>query len=182
MRRWLIRRFIAAFERRYDYDMSYAHEILNQSPRAFMGFLRVTKLAKYREAVPLEAWYGAKLAATKAEDCGPCTQLVVRMAEEDGVPAKVLRGILIGDDAAMGTDASLGYRYAEASLAHDPGADELRAAVERRYGARGLVTLALALTVTRMFPTLKYALGQGHACQRVDVAGQPVAVARPEAA
>lgn len=182
MRRWLIGRFIAAFERRYDYDMTYAREILAASPRAFLRYARLTGMAGYREDVPLEAWYAAKLAATRAEDCGPCTQLVVRMARSEGVPSSTLRAILSGDEAAMGEAASLGHRFARAVLAHHPAADALRAEVVQRYGERGLISLGFAVAATRVFPTLKYALGHGRACTRVELDGQAVMLGAAKAA
>jgi len=39
-----------------------------------------------------------------------------------------------------------------------------------------LISLAFGLAAARVFPTLKYALGHGVACQRVVVAGTPVAI------
>ncbi|MGD9536199.1 MAG: hypothetical protein AB7P52_00645 [Alphaproteobacteria bacterium] len=176
MRNWLIRRSIDAFERRYDYDMSYAREMLEASPRAVMHFSKVVAMAAHREDVPLEAWYAAKIAATLAEDCGPCTQLGVRMAEEAGVKGSVLKAILEGDDRAMGADAALGYRFARATISHDAALDRLHDEVVRRWGARALVSLALVIAATRVFPAVKYALGHGQSCQRVEIAGEGAAV------
>jgi hypothetical protein len=36
------------------------------------------------------------------------------------------------------------------------------------------VSLALAITAARIYPTVKYALGHGKACMRVVVGGTPV--------
>jgi len=74
----------------------------------------------------------------------------------------------------MGENAALSYRFARASLERRlEEADALRDEVVRRWGRKGLVALALALTTARMYPTLKYALGHGKACSRVTVAGDP---------
>jgi hypothetical protein len=54
-------------------------------------------------------------------------------------------------------------------------ADELRDEIVQRWGKRALVSLAFAITASRLYPTLKYALGHGRACQRIVVAGEPVA-------
>ncbi|WP_286758046.1 hypothetical protein, partial [Ralstonia sp. RL] len=132
-------------------------------------FSAVAKMAAHREAVPPEAWYAAKLTATIAEDCGPCTQLVVRMAEADGVSVSVLRGILDGDERAMGSHAALAQRFARAVLAHDPQADALREQIAARWGERAVVTLALAIAAARMFPTVKYAMGHGKRCSRIRI-------------
>jgi hypothetical protein len=43
----------------------------------------------------------AKLVGAFAENCGPCTQLVVDMAQRDGVAAQTLRGVLQNDAGAI---------------------------------------------------------------------------------
>jgi hypothetical protein len=168
----LIRNRLDAFEREHDYDMGCAREILDVSTRALLKYNSVAGMAQYREDVPAEAWYAAKLVGTLAEDCGPCTQLVAGMAEREGVAPATIRAILRGQEQAMPSDAVLGYRFARAALRHEPEADPLRAEVVRRWGRRALVSLAYALTTARMFPTLKYAMGHGHACVWVRVGGE----------
>jgi len=176
----LIRWRIRAFERAYHYDMSYARELLDTDPSAFRKFSKVMGMARYRKDLPNEVWAAAKLVGTMAEDCGPCTQLVVTMSEQDGVNPEVLRAIVERDVDAMPEDVVLGYRYAEASIAHSPEADPLREQVIGRWGKRGLVSLAFAITTARMFPTLKYAMGEGKTCTLVTIAGKAKAVARPQ--
>lgn len=68
---WLVRRKLKAFERDFDYDMSYARDIYDASPRAFWKFSRILGLSEYRERAPPDARFAAKLAATLSEDCGP---------------------------------------------------------------------------------------------------------------
>lgn len=169
MLRWIARRRLVAFERAFDYDASYMHEMLDVSLTGFMRFSPVAKLAQHREGVPLDAWYAAKIAATLAEDCGPCTQLMVTMAEKEGVGQAVLRGILDGDEQTMGPDAALALRFARATLAHDPRADALREQIVARWGTRALLSLALTIAASRVFPAVKYALGHGRACSRIRI-------------
>jgi hypothetical protein len=38
MIRWLLRRQIAAFERTWNYDASYMHEVIDVDPRAMLAF------------------------------------------------------------------------------------------------------------------------------------------------
>jgi len=168
---WIIRRRLAAFERAFDYDATYMRQMLETSRSGFMRFGSIMKMTRHREDLPLEAWYAAKIAATLAEDCGPCTQLVVKMAEQDGVAPAVLRAIVAGDAQAAGDDAGLALRFARAALAHEAAADTLRAEIIGRWGQRALVTLALAIAASRVFPTVKYVLGHGQSCSRVRVAG-----------
>jgi hypothetical protein len=135
-------------------------------------------LSSYRRDVPADVYYAAKLTAIVAEDCGPCSQLVVAMALGDGVDPRTVATVVGGAeeeiDAVLAEPARLGVRFARAVLAHDPAADELRAIIARRWGPRAVVSLAFAITASRLFPTLKYALGHGKACQRVEVAGELV--------
>jgi hypothetical protein len=169
---WWVRRRIAAFDRDYDYDMAYSEEIYETSPRAFLWFSFVSRLAQHREGVPREPWFAAKIGAAKAEDCGACTQLVVTMAEKEGVSPTLLRAVLSGDAQAMGPDAALGLHFARAVLSRDASeADRLRGEVLGRWGPKGLVSLALAIASSRIFPGVKYALGHGEACTRVRVGG-----------
>ena len=175
----LLSRQITRLERTWRYDASYLRELLDASAWTFLKFSVLTSLTPRRDAPP-EALAAVGLVGTLAEDCGPCVQIGVDMAARAGVPAKVLRAILEGDEAAMGEDAALAYRFARASLERRlEDADAMREEVICRWGRKGLVALALALTSARMYPTLKYALGHGRSCSRIEVAGQPAAVHRP---
>jgi hypothetical protein len=46
MVRWLLRRIIGAFERKWNYDASYLREIAEASPRAAWLFLRAASAAR----------------------------------------------------------------------------------------------------------------------------------------
>ncbi len=181
MLKWLIRRRLAAFEREFDYDTSYVRDILDADVRAALAFNKFQAMAQYRRDVPPDALAAAGIAATMHEDCGPCTQLGVTMAERGGVPAGVLRAIVSGDERAMSDNARLAYRFAKATLAHDPAADELRREIERRWGKRAAVALAFNIAAGRVYPTVKYALGHGKTCQRVTVGGAVTPVLRAAA-
>jgi hypothetical protein len=173
----LFRAVIARFEKRYDYDASYMHQLLDADPAALQAFSAVQKLGGYRRGAPAAAIAAAGIVGTMAEDCGPCTQIGVKIAAEGGVPAKVLKGILTGDEAAMGPDAALARRFALASMARDlEAADPLREEVLRRWGQKGLAALALSIAAARVYPTVKYALGHGKACSKVRVADEDLVV------
>jgi hypothetical protein len=178
---WLMKRRLDAFERDTGYDMSYVREMLAVDVNAVMSFFKVQGMARYRKDVPADAWYAAGLVGSLAEDCGPCTQLGVTMAEREGVAPDTLRAIVAGDLRSMPDDVVLAYRFAKASLAHDAAADELRAEIVKRWGERGLISLAFALAASRVFPTVKYALGHGKACTRLTVSGKPLPVLKEAA-
>jgi len=165
----LLRAGIDAIERRYDYDMSYAREMLHVSRPAFTQFMRATRISRFNERVPPAAWFAAKLATTMAEDCGPCTQLIVQMALEASVAAADIRAVIAGDESAMSDDARLGWQFARSVSARDVLLDELRAKVTARWGKQAVVSLALVIAGARLYPTVKYALGHGQSCRRVRV-------------
>jgi hypothetical protein len=178
MLRAFLRGRVASFEKTWRYDASYMRELIEVSPSAAMKFALVSSLGHLAGA-PAEALMAARLVGTLSEDCGPCTQLAVEMASEQAVAPELSRAVLAGDVSKMGDAAGLVYRFAHASLAHDLSvADALRQEVIARWGKRGLVAISLALTTARMYPTLKYALGYGHACSRIDVGGLPASVSQ----
>jgi hypothetical protein len=177
MIRWTFSRLIDGFEKRYGYDATYMREILAASPSGFLKFSVAQVMNLHREQVAPAAWHAARIAAARHEDCGPCTQLVVNMALEAGIDAALVRAVVARDFARMSADAGLGVRLAEATLAH-ASTDELRAEVVRRYGERGLISLAYAIAVPRIYPTIKRVLGHAHTCERVTVEGDVVAAAR----
>ena len=178
----LIHNRLDAMERDLHYDLSYVREVLDADLGAFLRFMRAAKLSSYRRDLPLDVWHAAKLAGAMSEDCGPCSQLMVTMAERDNISAETLRAVAQGDDAALSSDARLAVQFVRASLSRDLRADSLREQVVARWGRCGLLTLAFAMVSARVYPTLKYALGHGRACTRLTIAGEPLAVKHPAAA
>jgi hypothetical protein len=174
MIRWALKRAIGKFEREWKYDAGYMRDIIDASPRAAWLFSRAVAIGRFRLDVPLEPWLAAGITAVRHEDCGPCTQLGVAMAERAGVSPAVLRAVLADDVDSMPPDVALVWKFTRATLAHDLAADEYRDEIVRRWGRRGLVSLAFAITASRIYPTVKYALGHGKACMRVVVGGTPV--------
>jgi uncharacterized protein YjeT (DUF2065 family) len=178
---WFMNRRLDAFERNTGYDVSYVREMLDADVKAVMALFKVQGLARYRKDVPREPWYAAALVGVLAEDCGPCTQLGITMAEREGVNPDTLRAIVAGDLRAMPDDVVVAYRFAKASLARNPAADELRREVVERWGQRGLISLSFALASSRIYPTVKYALGHGKSCTRLTVGGKPLPVLKEAA-
>ena len=178
MRKRFLRWQIGRFERTWNYDASYMHELIEADPRAFTAFGKLRAITAYRKDVPAAAFAAAGLVAARTEDCGPCTQLGIDMAEREGVDPAVLRAIVARDYAAMPYPVALAARFAEATLEHAPEADALREEVVNQFGKRGLISLAFAILAARMYPTLKYALGHGHACRRLNIGGETTPVLR----
>ena len=178
MLKWFLRRQIAGFERAWNYDASYLREMIDIDPKALTMFWKAQGVTRYRKDIPLAPYCAAGIVAVMSEDCGPCTQIGVDMAERAGVDPAILRAIVARDFAAMPYDVALAARFTEASLRHAPEADDLREEVVRRFGRRGLVSLAFAILAARLYPTLKYALGYGRSCTRVTIGGKSRPVLR----
>lgn len=181
MRTFLARRMLRAFSGRYGYDTSYIEKILNQSPAAFFKFAPLMKAAKHREVVPVEAAFAAKITGALAEDCGPCTQLTVDMALEAGMSKSQIEAVLRRDLRAMSPDTALAFQFADAVIRRSLDDDKYRDAVCARWGEKGVIDLAMALQLGRMFPMLKLALGFAKECRRVTVAGDQVDVVKQAA-
>jgi hypothetical protein len=175
-------REIDRFGETWNYDVSYMRAMARAAPESFARFGLVHQIVD-RTAAPAEALVAAALVGTLAEDCGPCAQLGADMAVAEGVRPEVIRAIVAGDEAGMGDAAALAWRFARASLARDmTQADPLRDEIVGRWGEKGLAAIALQITVARMYPTLKYALGYGKACSKVVVGGIAAPVAHAAAA
>jgi len=182
MRSWIARRTLRAFAKRYGYDVSYLEMMLNHSPAAFFKFAPVMKAAAHREAAPVDASFAAKIVGALAEDCGPCTQLVVDMALEAGMPRDQIEAVLRRDPRAMNEATTLGFRFADAVVRRAVEAeDEFRDAVRAEWGQKGVIDLTLALQMGRMFPMVKAGLGYAKECRRVAVDGNNVDVVKQAA-
>lgn len=124
MLRWFLNRRIAAFEKTWDYDAGYLHELIDADPGAMLAFGKLQAISRYRRDAPPAAYAAAGIVAVMAEDCGPCTQLGIDMAERGGVDPAVLRAIVARDDKAMPDEVALAVRFAEATLRRAPEADQ----------------------------------------------------------
>jgi hypothetical protein len=178
MIRWFMQRWIDKFERTWNYDASYMRDMLDADPRAVFALSKVSAMSAYRKDVPPAPYFAAAIVGGMAADCGPCTQLVIDMAQRQGVEPAILRAIVARDVTAMPYEVALAVRFAEATLHHAPEADDLREEVVRQFSKRGLISLAFALTASGHYPTLKYALGHGRTCTRVTVGGETRPVLR----
>lgn len=157
---------IKTFEEHYQYNSDYLREILHASAEAFGVYEGFLPMAGHRKAASADIYFVCKLATTKFEDCGPCLQLVVRMALESGVPKDVVRGAVSGGD---GLDERLKevHDFALDVAGNAPLAIERVEHLKATHGEAALVELALAIASARIFPTLKRALGHGQSCSTI---------------
>jgi hypothetical protein len=176
MIKFLLHRIVARMERRYAYDATYLHELVDISPTAARRYVKAQTAGRWQGPAPRDAWHAAAIGGALVEDCGPCVQIASDIAVEAGMPPATIEALLAGRDADP--DAKLGFDYARALLAGSQDFEDLREAVTRRFGPQGLVALSMMAMYARNFPVLKRALGHAKTCQRVRVSGADVVVAQ----
>jgi hypothetical protein len=157
------REALRAFGQHYDYDVTYLEELAEMSPGAFHVFEAAMPLGQYQKAAPTELLTIAKIAAIRAEDCGPCTELGVKMSREAGVPEPIIRGALHGGKGLNAEQLDV-YTYARAVAANEEMDPELLPRLKARWGDEVIAELAIAITGTRLYPTMKRALGHAKSC------------------
>lgn len=180
----LVERLMRKQEERTGESADFVRDIYAAAPGGFWRFVLFSPMAQYRKALPVEACAVAKIAAAHAEDCGPCLQTTVNLAAAAGVAPNVIRAAVTRDLSAMEERTRTAFEFAEAVAARDIRSEELRPLIEQWWGKAGVAELALAIASTRVFPTLKRALGHGQACSRVVIGAETVRadLAAPRAA
>jgi hypothetical protein len=181
MRSWFARRLLRRYGKRYAYDTGYFEMLLRESPAAFFKFAPLMKASRHREVVPAGASFAAALIGATAEDCGPCTQLVVNMALEAGMPKDQIEAVLRRDVRAMNDDIVLAFRFADGIVRRSADQDEYRDAICTQWGQKGVIDLTFALQMGRVFPMVKAALGYGGECRRISVGGKQIDVVKQAA-
>lgn len=177
----MIRRLIhlmlrATLELRYDYDATYLHEVIDASLPAYFKFGLFMVMAGHDGGAPRDALFAARLAATMSEDCGPCSQLNINMALKAGVSVDTLTALVVGDLAAAGDDAALGFAYGRAVATNAPEAAALANEVVEAWGEPARIGLAYAVATARVYPALKRGLGHGAVCARLQIGDRDIRV------
>jgi hypothetical protein len=171
----LARRALRSFSQRYRYDTGYLEALLAHDPGALLKFTLVNIPAAHRRGIPAAPWWAARIRAVLWEDCGPCVQLVCNMALEADVEPATVAAIVTSNLAVLDAETALALQFAEAVLARDSAADTLRVQVCQHWGQRGLVSLAMAISLGRVYPSVKYTLGHGRSCSLLEIAQHRVA-------
>ncbi len=174
MLKWFAHRYIRGMEKRYGYDATYMHEMLDTTMTGFRRFMKIQNAGTWQGDAPANAWWAAGLAGALVEDCGPCVQIGTDLAMEGGMNGEIIEALLSG--TPTDADAQLGFDYGRALLLHSGNLDQLRETIEGKWGTAALIALSLRAMTTRNFPVLKRALGHAKTCQRVRIGGAEVAV------
>jgi hypothetical protein len=170
-----LHRTTRGFERRYGYDATYMHEMIDIATAGFVRFSIMQQAGgSWRGDAPRDVWCAAGIAGALVEDCGPCVQIASDMAVEAGMRGAVIAALLSGQPTDA--DAQLGFDYGRALLHSSANLDDLREAIERKWGKRALLAISLRAMTARNFPVLKRAMGHAKTCQRVRIGDDEVTV------
>jgi hypothetical protein len=151
------------FGQHFDYDVSYLLELADASPDAFRAFEAAMPMSRVQKIAPIEAVQIAKIAGMRAQDCGPCTELCLKIAREAGVAEAVIQGALRGGKG-LGAEQRDIHDYARAVALNEEMDPELLPRLEARLGKAALAEIAVNLVGIRIHPTLKRALGHAKSC------------------
>jgi len=66
MMKWLLSRWIGKFERTWNYDATYLHDVLDADPRALTAFSKVAAFSNYHKDVPPAAYCAAGILGAMA--------------------------------------------------------------------------------------------------------------------
>lgn len=164
IKRWL-KSMIRTFERRYDYDAAYMKALVALDTGGAMKLALASPFLLHRFGAPKDAYFAAKLRSVMRADCGPCLQLVARMAQEAGVGSATLLPAL--GKGTGSTEVMLAVRFADAVIDDAPDLPEVMEAVRARFGKEGQAGLAAAVVAGHFYPLLKRGLGHARSCAPV---------------
>lgn len=165
---WFIDRQITKAERDLGVSLDYARWIARVSLPATLRMAKFTKLLNKHRG-PTRAVHVASIVGAMADDCGSCVQIGVNLARKAGVPRELLEAVVRRNPDGLPDDLADLYHFADATTQNGPQLDEYRERVRGHYGDEGLVEIALAVAMHRVFPTLKRGLGFAKSCSLVPV-------------
>jgi hypothetical protein len=151
------------FEANYDYDTTYLRKLANDSPGAYDAFAQAEGMSAYRKALPLDAHYVARVATMLVEDCGPCTQLNLRMAVEAGVERSTL-DLLLHNPEKLPESLRDVRDHARAIVGEGDVTPERVERLRAHYGDEGVAEIAVVVLGSRIYPTLKRAMLADQKC------------------
>ncbi len=166
----ILRGQINKAERDLGVSLDYMRYVTDHSTAATIRMARFMRLAEFKSPLPAPVVSVAVMASSMADDCGSCVQIAVNMARQRGVPPDVLRAVVQHEPESLSDELRDVYEFAETITSGADAPDELRQRLRLRYGERGLIDLAMAIAMHRVYPTFKRALGYATSCSRVNVA------------
>ena len=151
------------FEATYEYDTAYLRKLAEDSPGAYDAFAQAEGMSAYRKALPLDAYYVARIATMLVEHCGPCTQLNLRMAVEAGVDRSTL-DLLLHSPEKLPEYLRDVRDHARAIVGSGDVTPERIERLRAHYGDEAVAEIAVVVIGSRIYPTLKRAMLADQKC------------------
>ncbi|QDV75162.1 hypothetical protein [Botrimarina mediterranea] len=151
------------FEATYGYDTAYLRQLAEESPGAYEVFTQAEGMSAYRRALPLEAHYVARIATMLEEDCGPCTQLNLRMAIAAGVERSTLN-LLLHSPEKLPSHLRDVRDHSRAIVGAGEVTPERVKRLRAHYGDEAVAEIAVVVIGSRVYPTLKRAMIADQKC------------------
>lgn len=161
--------FLAAMRKMAGEAEPYMDDLDAAGGFATEKFQHAMLLSGHRHHAPAALLHMARLGSTRAEDCGPCVEIVRQFALMDGLDNQRIQNALMGKPDSE--EDALAYDFGSAVSSGDVmTAAELGEKIEARYGRKVRTELALGAASGRLFPAIKRGLGYASACT-IPVAG-----------
>src|SRR5690606_14136072 len=157
-----------AFEAHYGYDATYMKEMLRDNPEALSAFNAFLPMASFRKHAPVDVYYTAKVTAFQLADCGPCLQLSIRKAREDGVSRELLQHLLKEPERLSPLLAKV-RAFTRAILCDEENHNGLRKELVEEIGNAAVIEIALGASSSHIFPVMKRALGHHQSCSLISL-------------
>lgn len=166
-------------ERQLQVPADYLRQLGDTSFSGFLKFLMILPAAAHRRRSDPALVHAVRIAATQDEDCGPCVQIAVNAAIDDGVDPDIIKAVLDRNHDQMPKEVALVLRFAGGVLARDGSEEEARDEIVKQLGQTVVTELSLAIATARVFPALKRGLGFARSCALVEVAVESRRKGRP---
>ena len=166
MLKGLILRRLDTLERKLGSSLDYLRYMVRVSTRGFFRFMKFIPMAE-RNFLPADAYYVARIVASRDAGCGSCVETEVSLANADGVDREVLAATLSGNVVDLPERLADVYVFTESVLRMTGDEEPLREKLRMWYREEGVVELALAIAASRVFPVVKRTLGFAKSCRFV---------------
>jgi len=160
---------IEDFESHYNYDASNMHEMLKENPKAYATFEAFMPMSGFVDKAPKDVIYVAKLTSIKNEDCGTCVQLNVDMAIEAGVDKEIIKEIIFNEGKGLAPELKFIYDFTLLVGNKKEISISMYEKLDKMYGRNVLIEIALAISASKVFPTIKRVLNYMTSCSKVQI-------------
>lgn len=152
------------FAQHYDYDNGYIVQLLEDSPAAYQAFAAAQAMPNIHQVLPVEAFFVAKIAVMKTEDCGPCLNLSLKMGAEQGLQRELLKKA-VADPQSLPQHLRDIHDHAVAVIRNENDDADRMERIRNHYGMEAFAELAVVIVGCRIYPTLKRAMGMANHCE-----------------